>query len=297
MCAQLPKTPACPANTVLHTRPSKIAGAEACDVWCKAPNGRAHGPSARVVGPAPFTISTGRFLRGQPHGRWLVRRAGTVITEENYNRGTRHGRFCTTHRKGRSCNRMRNGTGVLRRYSDAGKLNRIVPMRRGKFHGITKQWDARGRLILTRQHYNGEMRMQTEWEPDACGRAPTDVQSWRKGKRHGLQVERECRNRRVIWVSRKRYCRGTKCGVWTRRSGRTKARERETYDRSGTLIAKTVWSDSGRVVDSWSKAAMKRAEHNKCLRELKRGGCCDPEQNPPRGAKLCINGSRPNRRP
>lgn len=129
-----------------------------------------------------------------------------------------------------------------------------------------------------------------------CGRAYADVETWRNGKRHGTHIERECERGVVKIVLRGRYCRDIRCGVWTRRVLGTKARERWVYGKHGGMIAKTVWDERGRVVEHWSLAAQRRAAHKACLRELARGGCCDPEQNPPKGAKMCINGQKSRHR-
>ncbi len=196
------------------------------------------------------------------------------VSVERYDKaGLAHGRFCYWHKRGRSCFSMRRGTGTMRSY------------------------DERGRVVGARVFVAGDLRRETQWDRNTCGRPALERTSWRNGKRHGAFVSRECEYGAVKIVSRGRYCTGDKCGVWTRRFTKTRAKEREVYNRRGDLIAKTVWGDSGRIVDNWSVKAIKRAEHLKCLRELKRGGCCDPEQNPPKGAKMCINGQKSRRRP
>jgi hypothetical protein len=56
------------------------------------------------------------------------------------------------------------------------------------------------------------------------------------------------------------------------------------------ITAETVWYD-GKVTSSWTRASLAAQLHAECLRALQEGGCCDPEQNPPKGAELCVDGN------
>lgn len=158
-------------------------------------------------------------------------------------------------------------------------------------------YDMDGALASRSVFIGGKLRKRVFFDKQQCGRVPETIEHLRGGKRHGVYVDRECNAGRVESVTRGHYCRGLKCGVWTKRWLGSRARSREVYGKHEQMIARTEWDDSGHIVERWTVAGLKRADHRACLRELKRGGCCDPEQNPPPGANMCVNGRRPPHKP
>lgn len=87
------------------------------------------------------------------------------------------------------------------------------------------------------------------------------------------------------------YCAREKCGRWTREWEETVHIQR--YDQNGGLVGEEIHEDD-ELVESWDAENLKDQERQKCLDELARGGCCDPEQDPPEGYTPCLNGEEPH---
>jgi len=253
--------------------------------------GKRHGPQEKWDRRGKAVLKA-RYINGSPRGThetfWPN---GALSSQRIYDeRGLLDGMQCDWAADSTVivCFRMASGTGTVREYEDAGLIAEI-PMKHGKRHGVVKRWDsASGKLVGKTRFRAGVAHGRSQEWRDGCLEFDAN---YRDGEYHGRYREIECdlATGKPRHSTVGRYCNGERCGTWVERG--TDYKRRFRYNASGDVVAKTIW-ENGRVVESWDVATQRREERAKCLAELKRGGCCDPEQNPPRGAKMCINGSK-----
>jgi antitoxin component YwqK of YwqJK toxin-antitoxin module len=276
---------------------------------------RLHGMAERRH-PDGRTAERGAWIDGERdgvHEQWNV--DGVLVSRGSYARGTHlgthetwwsadqlasrtsydaHGRLdgeqCQWTRSGAPlpCSRIHAGTGTTREYED-DVLVAEIELRDGVPHGVERRWDLQ-ELIAEIHHRDGKPHGRTRKWRHGC--LELDA-TYRDGTLHGPYTEIECDDRTgkpTRWTTG-RNCAGAPCGTWTERTADGSYRRVYRHGASGEVVAETVWLD-GRISESWDAAKLRAAEHALCLRELKRGGCCDPEQRPPPGARLCENGRR-----
>jgi antitoxin component YwqK of YwqJK toxin-antitoxin module len=235
----------------------------------------------------------GEFRRGKPvgvHESWY--HTGIPSARRGYDEAGRpHGRWCHWRLDGSeiACFGMKHGTGLLREYDAEGQLVREVPMRDGREHGTVRDWAPyAGHPFGQAQYRNGKLHGRVrEWQHGCL----TLDATYRDDTLHGPYLKVECDEHtgRPLRSTRGTHCRGEPCGAWTDREHDGSHKRVYRYGKDGTVVAETTWHH-GRVADSWDAARLQAEEHARCLRELARGGCCDPEQRPPPGARPCFNG-------
>jgi len=232
--------------------------------------------------PARQSVPVGVWREWYASGRLAIERSFDAA-------GRPDGAFCFYRPDGTriACHDLRGGTGTLIEYDEAGGRMERLPFVRGELEGIRVEW-IEGR-VARRQGYRRGQPHGVNAERDEQGRL-TVRESYRDGVLHGACLEQSFNSDGSREITTGRYCWGNKCGRWTRTIPSSGFVEVEVFDARGTAIAGWSRDREGVLQEPWSAAAERRKDHQKCLRALAEGGCCDPEQHPPRGARMCING-------
>jgi len=240
-------------------------------------------PAVNIWPPAGVrSVAVGSWQSWDETGR-------LVATERYDDAGQPIGDFChwNDRRAQMECEPLKQGTGTLTRLDADGRPAAKYRFAGGKLSG-TSEWFQHGRRVGRQTFAKGKAQgLHEEWDDEGH---LVLRETYRNDLLHGPYLEQQWEENGRREITRGRYCNDQKCGLWVRTMPPTRLRAERTYDVHGDQIAERSWDEDGQPIDAWSLAEQRAADHRACLAELAKGGCCDPEQRPPPGAKLCENG-------